>query len=245
MKFDEQRRDPTFDKVNTSPSGRYCFAEYHYHQKPPWSDGREPVYRGLVYSGDRMVADLREVSPPAILWVENHFNGHNYLYLSGGRRCIEQTVVELDTGNRTDYVAAETESGRLFAVQYCIPSPDLHLVVTAGRYEGSPRGSECEFIFSRFDEPLSLPWPEIDRVTGGSQWSWSEDGFAFTRSENIRVSDGKSYQELTEREQREFNAQWRSVSGGRHRRYIWSPVGGAKLVEERFGGPFYPSHLGK
>ena len=95
---DKARPDP---KEYRSPSGKYLLRVTLYKNGGDYWD----FSRGRVYSGNKVVGDVKRNYPSfPFAWVEEH-QGHDYLLC--GEDYQGQTVLELDTGERTDYFPTE------------------------------------------------------------------------------------------------------------------------------------------
>jgi hypothetical protein len=213
------------EEVHPSPSGRYRLVVNDYRTK----DGCWDYSRGRVYAGDRLVADVRRnYGIFHFGWAEGHPDGHDYLLC--GEDYQGQTVVQLDTGRRADHVPEQAKSEHGFCCTAYYPSPDRKLVVIDGCYWAC----QYELVFCRFDDPMALPWPQIDRVDlSGEPQGWTGDGFAYESSEDVRVADGKAYDELPEAEQDELMKRWQEAGGRRVRRWLPASDGSKTLLGDR------------
>ena len=116
----------------------------------------------------------------------------------------------MDTGRRADYVPEQAKSGHGFCCAAHYPSPDQRLVVIDGCYWACP----YELVFCQFDDPMVLPWPQIDRVDlSGEPQGWTGEGFVYESSEDVRAADGMAYDDLPETEQDELLKRWREAGG--------------------------------
>lgn len=86
-----------------------------------------------------------------------HPNGHQYLLC--GEDYQGQTVVELDTGKRVDYLPPEAEKGCGFCWISCEFQPDGVELVVEGCYWACP----CERVIHDFSNPMQLPYQEKHR----------------------------------------------------------------------------------
>lgn len=155
-----------------SPNGKYRLVITAYSTKKDcWS-----YTQGLIYNADK-VEPLFEVqrnySSFPYSWIE-HPNGHEYLVC--GADYQGQTVLELDTGNRKDFIPEEAKKGEGFCwVQYRFDAASKVLVV-AGCYWACP----YEYKFYDFSNPMT-GWPEIitenDNVDDDDKWpTFESDG---------------------------------------------------------------------
>jgi hypothetical protein len=220
--FVDDNRVVGSEAVHMSPSGKYRLVVIDCDGKQRWD-----FSRGMVYRGDQLIADVkRNYGIFHFGWAEGHPNGHDYLLC--GEDYQGQTVIELDTGKRQDYIHESAHGGGGFCCAAYYPSPDRKLIVIDGCVWAAP----YELLFRRFDDPMSLPWPLIDRATGEPQ-GWTEDGFVFESSDDIRLTDLKPYDEFTEAEEEEFWKRRREIGGQRIRRYQRRSDGSTLLLAER------------
>jgi hypothetical protein len=214
--------------ASTSPSGRYRLELHDYRVG---GDAFTELVRGRVYRGDTLVADVkRNYGIFHFGWAENHPNRHDYLLC--GEDYQGQTVVELDTGRRADFTPPEAEPGHAFCCADYYPSPDGRFVVVDGCHWGAP----YELRMFRFDDPMSLPWPFVEQIAKrvvGKTEGWTPDGFVYENAEEVRITDGKGNDELTEAEWDDLIEREQLIGGERVRRCAWSPSGGRRVLEER------------
>jgi len=109
--------------------------------------------------------------------IEQHPNGHDYLLCS--EHYQGQTVIELDTGRRSDYTAKQSATDEELIIVGYYPSPDFLSIVVEACYWGCPWG----IVLCRFDDPLSLPWPVIREVWDAEPVGWGESGFRYARED--------------------------------------------------------------
>jgi hypothetical protein len=231
-KEDRQRVEAVFLKQNAlpgsveahnSPSGQYRLVVHEY------DEGGLDYSRGLVSRGDRPVAEVqRNDSRFFFSWAEGHSNGHDYLLC--GEHLYGQTIIELDTGRRVDFITEDARDENSFICTAYYPSPDRRLVMIYGCYWACP----FELVFCRFNDPMALPWPEIDRAElNGEPTGWTDQGFVYESSEEIRMTDLKAYHELPEDEQKELRDRRKEIGGRRFRRWTRSSDGVKVLLGER------------
>ncbi len=181
-------------KIHKSPSGRYTLKVTGYATKP----GAWAYSRGEVYDGEKLVGDVkRNYSHFPFSWAEAHENGHDYLVC--GEDYQGQTTIELDTGARADSGATpDTMKGFGFCWSSMHPSPDKRVLAVDGCYWACP----YEVVLFDFREPMKLPYPELERWEDMESFdSWKTTGIVtLSRTEDVRKSDGKSIDLLTEEE---------------------------------------------
>ena len=128
-------------------------------------------------------------------WIEGHPDGHDYLLC--GEDYQGQTVIQLNTGLRKDYLPAEAKQGFGFCWVRADVSPDNLKLAVSGCIWGGP----YEVLIVDFTKPLEeLPligWLDTDdSITEVIEWN--EDNTIYVSiNETYRVSDGKSSSELT------------------------------------------------
>ncbi|MBI1371498.1 MAG: hypothetical protein GC159_01870 [Phycisphaera sp.] len=187
---------PRHDKraVQSSPSGRYSVEiTPHARDKNRWN-----VTKAVVSCGTEIVTTvLRNFGSFPMSWAERHPSGHDYLIC--GEDYQGQTVVELDTGRRADYIDPRAEKGWAFCWAAHFPTSDGKRLFVDGCYWACP----YELVVYDFADPMALPYPELQRVGPGL---WETHGFddegAFTADINVDVrrSDGVLLDDLPDEE---------------------------------------------
>jgi hypothetical protein len=139
---------------HVSPSGKYKLVVTPYSTKA----GSWNYTQGLVYAigSDTPIAEVqRNYSNFFFEFVEDHPNDHAYLVC--GEDYQGQTVIELDTGRRRDFLPKEADDGVGFCwAQYTFDKATQILVVD-GCYWACP----YEYRFFDFSDPMA-GWPEIE-----------------------------------------------------------------------------------
>ena len=216
--FVESNLVPNSEKTYASPSGKYRLVVNNYRTK----EGCWQYSRGSVFCGDHQIADVkRNYSTFHFGWAEGHPNGHDYLLC--GEDYQGQTVIELDTGKRVDFISESGRGGGFCCAAY-YPSPDGRLIVIDGCVWAAP----YELLFYSFDDPMTLPWPMIDRAElNGEAQGWTDEGFVYESSEDIRTTD------LSEAEQDDLWKQWNEIGGHRIQRHIRKADGSKVFLDER------------
>lgn len=130
-------------------------------------------------------------------WVEEHHNGHTYLIC--GEDSEGQTVIELDTTKRVDFVPSSAKDGNGFIWTSINPSPDGLILAVEGCYFACP----YEVRMYDFKNPLSHPLPPIGYgydletfvrwqdantavLTGTDNFYFPESAFMFQLQERVR-----------------------------------------------------------
>jgi hypothetical protein len=222
--FVDRNHDPAEDEEHISPSGRYRLRVQTYCTKPEsWR-----FSRGLLCAGDKLIADVKRNYDCFFFgWAEN-WNGHDYLLC--GEDYQGQTVIEADTGRRIDYISEYARPGSAFCCAAYYASPDRKMIVIDGCYWACP----YELVFCRVDDPMTLPWLQFERMDfTGTAEGWTKDGFIYELSDDIRITDGKAFEDLTDVEQEEYWARLKEIGGVRHRRFIRVDSGEKRLLDER------------
>lgn len=197
--FIEENRKPDSDEKHISPSGKYTLITSLYKTK----EGCWNYSRGEVYAGTNKVADIyRNYSSFPFGWAENHPNGHDYLICSENYQ--GQTVIELDTGVRIDYLPESAKKGFGFCMASFCPSPDKTRLVIEGCFWGGP----YDLLIVDFSSPMTLPWPILSErdLNFDSVEEWTNDGIILNREIECRASDGKREADLTSEELVEVHA---------------------------------------
>ena len=147
--------------TETSPSGLYKLSISSLETKP----GCWNYTVGVVTKGEETITEVkRNYSSFPFLWVENHSNGHDYLVC--GADYQGQTVIELDTGKRRDFIPEEAKQGVGFCwVGYEFERFDQILVV-----DGCIWACPYEYRFYDFSDPMN-GWPELVSSEDGPVWA--------------------------------------------------------------------------
>lgn len=135
-------------------SGRYKLVRTPYSTKAgSWNYTQGLVYR--VGSDEPITEVQRNYSSFPYLFVENHPNGHDYLIC--GENYQGQTVIELDTGKRLDYLPSAAQKGVGFCWVYYEFDKQLQMLVVDGCIWACPN----EYRFFDFSNPM-MGWAEIE-----------------------------------------------------------------------------------
>lgn len=147
-----------------SPSGAYKLIVTPYSTKK----GSWNYTQGLVYAQGKkepLFEVRRNYSAFPFLWVEDHSNGHSFLVC--GEDYQGQTVLELDTGRRRDYVPKEEALGWGFCWAVYKYEAGPNLLVVDGCYWACP----YEYRFFDFADPMQ-GWPELEM---GENYAYSDN----------------------------------------------------------------------
>jgi hypothetical protein len=188
-------------KVADSPSGMHRLTLDYYQRGP----GTWAYSRGVVSDTrtGRVIADVkRNFSHFWYSWV-NHANGNEYLLC--GEDYQGQTVVNLASGRVRSCFPESGFAGHGFCWTAAYPSPDSRTLAVEGCYWACP----YDVVFFDFSTPDELPYRELHRMEGllGECVGWtSADTFEFTQEVDVRASDSKPYNELSDEEQAKVDA---------------------------------------
>lgn len=154
----------TADPVRVFHAGEYKL-EVTLHANGPW-----PYSKGRVFQGDRLITEIcRNISSFPFLFVEGHPNGHDYLV--AGEDYQGQTVVELDTGRRKEYLPELAAKGFGFCWAHYTASPSKKTLALSGCYWACP----YEVRFVDFSDPMEH-MPVLSRIdSADSVLSWHAD----------------------------------------------------------------------
>jgi hypothetical protein len=137
-----------------SPGGKYKLVTTPFST----TNGGWNYTQGLVYTigSDKPIAEVqRNYSSFPFLFIEGHPNGHDFLVC--GADYQGQTVIELDTGKRLDFLPKEAEDGVGFCWSDYEFNPEHLLLIVDGCIWACP----YEYRLYDFSDPMS-GWPEIE-----------------------------------------------------------------------------------
>lgn len=187
---------PLESKIYHSPSGKYQLVISKYPSREGcWSLSRGEVFRTKDL---KLIGDVkRNYYQFPFAWAEGHKNGHDYLIC--GEDYQGQTIIELDTGERKDYLPFVAYKGFGFCWASICPSPDLTKLLVSGCIWAAP----YEIVVYDFTNPLSLPYKELfrDWDVDGAYWTDKGTTIEFDIEKQRRKSDNKDFSELTDDEQ--------------------------------------------
>jgi hypothetical protein len=162
-------------RTETSESGKYKLEVTSVATRPGcWNHTV-----GVVSRDGQVIAEVkRNYSSFPFLFVENHPNGHDYLVC--GADYQGQTVIELDTGKRRDFLPEAAKKGHGFCwVDYSFNTKEQMLIV-----EGCIWACPYEYRFYDFSNPME-GWLQIE-IDGdyvdaeGKSPTFNEDGTVTT-----------------------------------------------------------------
>lgn len=168
--------------IETSPCGRYQvhISKYLFRDGP----FRLGVGELRSHDGKAITTVVSNMGLP-VTWVARHPSGRSYLMTHEDYQGY--TVIELETGRRVDYIAAEAEQGWGFCTARWFPSDDGATLIAAG----CVWAHEFEIIALDFAKPLEPPYPQLWRGEGFSSKAYrNEEGFVFHDLLDIYDEDG-------------------------------------------------------
>jgi len=138
--------------TRTSPSGKYTLTVTSIETKP----GCWNYTTGVVTRGEETIVEVkRNYASFPFLFVEGHANGHDYLVC--GENYQGQTVIELDTGRRSDFLPEAATQGHGFCWVAYTYEADAQVLVVDGCIWACP----YEYRLYDFSDPMGQGWPEI------------------------------------------------------------------------------------
>jgi|SRR3989344_3157459 len=183
---------------HVSPSGRYRLVVTPYDTTTQEDPNTWDFTLGEVFRGDVKIFEIqRNYSHFPFGFVEDHPNGHDYLIC--GENYQRYNILELDTGQRLDIPPSGIDGmGFGFCITKIVPSPDRRTLAVEGCIWGGP----YDVHLYEFSEPLSGPMFRMGYASNPLEYRWESDGiFHWVGETEIRKSDGKVYDDLSEEEQ--------------------------------------------
>jgi hypothetical protein len=226
--FVPEKAKPSKARAWVSPSGKYTLIVTPYEtSKGCWNYSRGQVYlteeylnatlgvfsdrkgllarlKELLYDEThqpdiKLVADVkRNYGAFPCAWIEDHADGHDYLVCGEDYQAV--TIVQLDTGIAKTDVDSLSVKGWGWCHTNFYPSPNKHLLAAAGCVWAGP----YDIRFYDFRKPMELPWPIIETIhdeTKSTPWDKESGVFVAEKNVEIRKSDEKPTDELTEEEE--------------------------------------------
>lgn len=214
-----QRASVVSVETHGSPSGRYRLEVARLSTGPnTWEYSRGRV---LALPEGRLLSQVdRNYGAFPFSWCEVHPSGHAFLVC--GEDYQGQTVIELDTGRRVDFVPPGTREGVAFCWAAHYPSPDGSLLFVDGCVWACP----YELVLYDFSRPMELPYRELRRWPVWEVRGFQSDGsFVFEYPVEVRRSDDKPVSGLSDEEQRQLDEAPRYDDVVREKKYrvTWHP----------------------
>lgn len=179
--------------THLSPSGRYKLVVTRHTTGP----GFWCYSKGRIYNDSEVLIGevCRNYSSFPFEFVEEHPNGHDYLVC--GEDYQGQTVVELDTGKRRDYLPKAAVQGWGFCWASYTASPSKRTLSVCGCYWACP----YEVWFVDFSDPME-GLPILLREADAEQFfGWTgPDSCEIGRCYDVVAATGKREEELTDAE---------------------------------------------
>lgn len=191
--YDDYRNRTKYSKRRLLPDRTTYHASYSGNYVLTVETFQGFLSRGTVKakSGRTIAVVDRNYSLFMHAFVEHHDDGHDYLIC--GENCYGQTIIQLDTGKRVDFVPKDNPRG--FAWTFVNPSPDGKLLAVESGCWSSP----YEMVFFDFSKPMMLPYPELGRIDDCDEFKeWVDVAEAsFDRLHRFSIKFGKREEDLT------------------------------------------------
>ena len=134
-------------RIEVSPSGKYSLLIKKYKTE----EGAWQFSRGVIQDKktEKLIADVkRNYSAFPFGWIENHPDGHDYLFC--GEDYQGQTIIQLDTGERLDFLPESAQQGRGFCMTNYYPNSSKTILAIEGCYWAAP----WQVKFYDFTDPM-------------------------------------------------------------------------------------------
>ncbi len=192
--FKLEKKTKESDKIY-APSGNYYLTISSYHT----GENTWQYTRGIIKDSknNKVIADIkRNYSHFWYSWVQ-HANGNEYLLC--GEDYQGQTIVNVTKGTTKNYFPEAGFDGYGFCWLNAIASNKGNIIAVEGCYWACP----YDIVFFDFSNPDELPYKELMRIEDvGDIEGWdNNDVFTLDKEIEIRKSDGKEYDALTDEEQ--------------------------------------------
>lgn len=186
------RAKPGEVSEHVSPSGRYRLEVTRCSTGPnTWAYSLGRVF--AVPSAEPLAVVERNFGSFPLSWSEGHPSGHDFLIC--GEDYQGQTVIELDTGRRTDHIDPRAKDGMGFCWTAHYPSQCGRFLFVDGCIWAAP----YELLLLDFGAPLALPYRELGRWPIHTVIGWQPDGsFVFEYELEVRSQDDVPLDELSE-----------------------------------------------
>jgi len=192
--FDLKNRTDESERIY-SPSGNFYLIVSSYDTgENTWAYSQGTI---IDSKSNKIITDVkRNFSSFWHTWVA-HTNGNEYLLC--GEDYQGQTVVNLTKGTVKNHFPETGFDGHGFCWANAMPSKNCEVLAVEGCYWACP----YDVVFFDFKNPDELPFKELKRIEDvGKIEGWNENNdFILDREIEIRKSDGKPYEELTDEEQ--------------------------------------------
>ena len=151
-----------------SPSTKYRLViTYHSNGPGLFSYSKGTIYR--TGNTEPLATVCRNYGSFPFAWVEGHQKGD---FLVCGYDYQGNTVVDLTTGKRVDYLPPEAADGVAFCWADIHPSPQGSLLAVEGCFWACP----YEVIIVDFSDPMKMPWPVLCMPSREKQdWGYPDE----------------------------------------------------------------------
>lgn len=178
--------------------------------------------RGIVKTknGKEITVVARNYSSFPFAFIEHHEDGHDYLLC--GENYQGQTVIQLDTGKRVDYLPTSAAKGWGFCWAEIHPAPGGKILAVEGCYWACP----YEIVFYDFSTPMMLPFSEIDRDDANDEFlGWiSDDEAKVGRTYEVSVKYSKREHDLSAEQQVEVSLDAEKAVTDEEYEQVWKDV---------------------
>jgi hypothetical protein len=180
----EENKLSNRDEIYYSASRKYYLHTSKYKTIPHFDN----ICRGVVYhdSDKKQNFDVvRNYGVFPFCFIEAHPNGHDYLVC--GADYQGQTVLELDTGKRIDYLPKGAEKGVGWCWAHITVSVEKNVLGVEGCYWACP--NDVRFI--DFSEPMNLPFLVLAELYNVVDTPALNNYWSAERGVEIEISDAK------------------------------------------------------
>lgn len=147
-----------------SPSGKYRLVVTCHSTGP----GTWNYSKGRVYRGDTLITEVcRNYCTFPFAWIEDHPKGD---FLVCGSDYQGQTVIDLVSGDRRDFLPTAAGQGAGFCWASIHPNSDKTLLAVCGCYWACP----YETIIVDFADPMNPPWGILARDSEDAFAGWTD-----------------------------------------------------------------------
>ena len=150
--------------IETSPSGKYTLSISDVATEPGYFGHTKGEVK--LASGELLATVNRNYCSFPFLWIEDHPNGHDYII--AGEDYQGQTVIELDTGKRVDFLPEDAKEG----FGFCMAVPTFNREAQVLVIDGCIWAAPYENRFYDFSDPMN-GWPQIEIKDGYAEASAS------------------------------------------------------------------------
>lgn len=193
-KFDDTYIINDGTEEHVSPSGNYKIIIEYFEKLDSWSYSKGTV---LDLKNNKVITKVKRNY--GVFWHSwvNHTNNKEYLLC--GEDYQGYTTINLTEEKTNTYFPEDGYEGSGFCWAVAYPSPDSSLLAVDGCYWACP----YDLVLFDFTEPDVLPYKELKRIDSIDEClGWNKaNSFILTRVQEVRKSDKKPYNDLSDKEQ--------------------------------------------